>query len=451
MRLLIVGGSDAGISAALRARELDETVDIDLVLADAYPNYSICGLPFFLSGETPDWKSLAHRTNFDGIAIHPGHRAERIDVARRSVEVRNSASTRDFPYDRLLIATGASPRLMRIPGADLANVFHLHSMADSFRLKNYLETSKPARVLIIGAGYIGLEMADALRHRDLEVTVISRPATVLPTVDPSFGKLLAEELKQHDVQLFTGIEVERIDQHDGCLRVSTSAGAFDCDVVLAAVGVRPNTELGEAIGIPLGRGESLRIDQQMRSVVPNVFVAGDCGETWHRLLQRNAYLPLGTTAHKQGRVAGENMLGAQRKFEGSLGTQVVKIFDLVVARTGLREDEAVAEGHTALTATVTVNDHKAYYPGATPMRISITADGNTGQLLGAQILGRFGAEVSKRIDILASALFHNMTVDQISDLDLSYTPPLSSPWDPVQLACQRWTAAHHHAVERSHV
>jgi NADPH-dependent 2,4-dienoyl-CoA reductase/sulfur reductase-like enzyme len=177
----------------------------------------------------------------------------------------------------------------------------------------------------------------------------------------------------------------------------------------------------------------------MESGVPDVYVAGDCAETWHRLLNRHTYLPLGTTAHKQGRVAAENAMGGHREFAGSLGTQVVKIFNSVIARTGLRQDEAEREGFQPFTVGSTMNDHKAYYPGATTLRARVTGDLATGRLLGAQLIGTWGAEVSKRIDVFAAALFHGMTVDEISDLDLSYTPPLSSPWDPVQMASQAWS------------
>jgi NADPH-dependent 2,4-dienoyl-CoA reductase/sulfur reductase-like enzyme len=207
------------------------------------------------------------------------------------------------------------------------------------------------------------------------------------------------------------------------------------------VGVKPNVELGVAAGLKTGTKGALLVDRRMATAIPDVYAAGDCVETWHRLLHRYTYLPLGTTAHKQGRSAGENAVGGNREFGGSMGTQVVKIFDLVVARTGLRQDEALHEGFSAYTTENTSFDHKAYYPGANQVRIRVTGDGKTGRLLGAQILGSWGAEISKRIDIFATALFHEMKVDGLGDLDLSYTPPLSSPWDPVQMAAHNWSVA----------
>lgn len=440
-RFLIIGGSDAGISAALRAQEINPEAEIEVLLEDDFPNYSICGLPFYLSGETPDWRSLAHRTEFAGISVRRGHRATRINRHSKTVEVEAEVKGHlSLPYDKLLIATGASPVEPRIDSWQLPGVFLLHTMKDSFAVHEYLDRAKPSRAVIVGAGYIGLEMADALTHRGIEVTVASRTKTVLATVDSEFGETVSQELENHGIAVSTNVEVQRIIQVTDHLHVSGSQGfEQDCELVLIAVGVKPNATLGIEAGLQTGEKGALLTNRKMESGVPDVYVAGDCAETWHRLLKRHTYLPLGTTAHKQGRTAGENALGLHREFAGSLGTQVVKIFDRVIARTGLRQDEAEREGFQPFTVESTMNDHKAYYPGATPLRARVTADLATGRLLGAQLVGAWGAEVSKRIDVFAAALFHEMTVDQVSDLDLSYTPPLSSPWDPVQMASQAWS------------
>jgi NADPH-dependent 2,4-dienoyl-CoA reductase/sulfur reductase-like enzyme len=454
MRLLIIGGSDAGISAALRARELDRNVKVTVLLADDFPNYSICGLPFFLSGETPDWHSLAHRTEFEGIDIRRGHRATRIHAASKTVDVdAGMAGSLTLPFDKLVIGTGAGPMEPPIEGWRSTGVFLLHTMHDSFAVHDYLEKAKPRRAIIVGAGYIGLEMADALTHRGIEVTVACRPATVLSTVDAEFGRAVADELQHHGVKVCTSVEVHRITRDGDHLHVSGS-NHFDqdCEMVLIAVGVKPNAALGAEAGLDIGAKGALVVNRKMESKLPDIYVAGDCAETFHRLLSRNTYLPLGTTAHKQGRVAAENALGGNRGFAGSLGTQVVKIFNLVIARTGLRHDEAARESFDPFTTESTMNDHKAYYPGATQLHARVTGDIRTGRLLGAQIMGAWGTEVSKRLDVFATALFHEITVDQISDLDLSYTPPLSSPWDPVQMASQAWCASGNaFTTEKEHV
>ena len=443
MRLLIIGGSDAGISAALRARELDRGTEITVLLADDFPNYSICGLPFFLSGETPDWHSLAHRTEFEGIEIRRRHRATHIDVGSKVVTVSaEGAGPLTLPYDKLVVGTGAGPVQPSIEGWQSPGVFLLHTMSDSFAMRHFLETAKPKRAVIVGAGYIGLEMADSLTHRGIEVTIASRTPTVLATVDPEFGKTIAAELQSHGVKVFTNVEVNQVSRVSDHLNVSGRGGfEQDCEMVLIAVGVKPNAALAAEAGLETGAKGALKVNRRMESKLMDVYVAGDCAETFHRILNRHTYLPLGTTAHKQGRVAAENALGGNREFAGSLGTQVVKIFNLVIARTGLRHDESEREGFNSFTTQSTINDHKAYYPGATPLHFRVTGDLATGRLLGAQLIGDWGAEVSKRIDVFATALFHGMNVDQLSDLDLSYTPPVSSPWDPLQTATQTWCAS----------
>ena len=448
MRFLIIGGSDAGISAGLRAHELDPACEITLVLADEYPNYSICGLPFFLSGETPDWHSLAHRTEFRGIHLMPNHTAESIDPLGKVVKVRSANGTRrELPYDKLLIGTGARPVRPEMEGINLPGVFPLHTMGDSFAVHRFLEEHKPNSAIIVGAGYIGLEMADALVHRGLQVTLASRTPAVLATVDPAYGRLVEVELRKHGVEVWNQVEVGSIQAVGNQLGVSgTQNFTKTADLVLVAVGVQPNRELGAEAGVTTGAKGALCVNRRMETNVPDIHAAGDCVETWHRLLHRYTYLPLGTTAHKQGRTAGENAVGGNREFAGSLGTQVVKIFDLVAARTGLRHEEARNASFDPFTAETTVWDHKAYYPGARELHLRVTGDRETGGLLGAQLLGHIGSEVSKRVDVFAAALYHEMRVEDLNDFDLSNTPPLSSPWDPVQMAAQAWNKARHQEI-----
>jgi NADPH-dependent 2,4-dienoyl-CoA reductase/sulfur reductase-like enzyme len=442
--LVIIGGSDAGISAALRAREVDPSVEPTMVLADDFPNFSICGLPFYLSGEVSDWRNLAHRTRDEieqaGIRLLPGHRAEAIDSAAKIVRLVDGESrVKELPYDRLVIGTGAESIKPDVKGMDLPGVFLLRWMEDSFAVHKRLTEHKPQSALIVGGGYIGMEMADALSLRGLSVTVVEFAATVLTTVDPSLGLRVGEELERHNVRVATGVGIQSIEAEGEKLVVrGTNGFRADADLVIVAVGCRPSASLAVGAGIQTGLKGAIKVDRRMQTNVQDVYAAGDCVETWHRLLNEYTYLPLGTTAHKQGRIAGENAAGGNREFAGSLGTQAVKIFDLVAARTGFRDIEARQAGFDPFTDEFESWDHKVYYPGAEKMIIRITGDKSTGRLLGAQILGHRNSEVSKRIDICAAALFHNMTVEQLSDLDLSYTPPLSSPWDPVQMAAQAW-------------
>jgi len=442
MRLVIVGGSDAGISAALRARELAPGTDISVVLADEFPNYSICGLPFFLSGETPDSKQLAHRTEFDGIRLFKNHTAINIDTKRRAVIVQDCEGQRkELAYDQLILGTGAEPITPPISGFRTPGVYPLHTMDHSFAVRRHLEEKNPRTAVVVGAGYIGVEMADALTVRGLEVTLIGKNKAVLPTVDTDLGVLVDEECRRHGVKVVNETEIRSIQADDSSLRLAASSG-FEtrADLVVVAVGVKPTTGLATSAGIPTGNRGAIRVNRAMKTELESIYAAGDCAETWHRLLNRYTYLPLGTTSHKQGRVAGENAVGGKREFQGSVGTQVVKVFDLAIARTGLREAEAREAGFDPFTTEVTVWDHKAYYPGAHKMHVRVTGVRGTGRLLGAQIVGHWQSQVAKRVDIFATAIYTGMKIDEICDLDLSYTPPLSSPWDPVQSAAQGWNA-----------
>ena len=456
MHLVMIGGSDAGISAALRARELDPAADVTVVLEDAYPNFSICGIPYYLSGEVTHWRNLAHRSLADleaaGMRLRLDTTARRIDVAGRKLLVTLAGGGEEvLSYDKLVVGTGAVPvrppiRGLAEPDALGPGVHLLHSMGDTFAVMRTLEQAAPASAVIVGAGYIGLEMADALTVRGLRVTQMEQLAEVLPTVDPELGALVHAELAAQGVEVLTGTTVQAISKAppgaSGRLEVQATAADGSAvsrvaDMVLVVVGVRPETALAAEAGARLGVKGAIAVDRGMRTHLPDVFAAGDCVITHHRLLGET-YLPLGTTAHKQGRVAGENALGGNREFAGSLGTQVVKIFDQAVARTGLRDHEAAPAGFAPVTVASEADDHKAYYPGSHRIHMRVTGDRGTGRLLGMQLFGHRHAEIAKRIDIAATAIYSNMTVDAVSDLDLSYTPPLGSPWEAVQMGAQAW-------------
>jgi NADPH-dependent 2,4-dienoyl-CoA reductase/sulfur reductase-like enzyme len=384
MHLVMIGGSDAGISAALRARELDPGCEVTVVVADAYPNFSICGIPYYVSGEVTHWRNLAHRTIADleaaGMGLLLDTTARRIDVAARKLLITGRDGKEEvLGYDRLIVGTGAVP--VRPPIGGLtgpgklgpANGVHLlHSMGDTFAVMRILENAAPASVVIVGGGYIGLEMADALTVRGLRVTQMEQLPEVLPTVDPQLGANVHAELAERGVEVLTGTTVQAITRaaagQAGRLQVqATAAGTRPvtrlADLVLVVVGVRPETTLAAEAGATLGVRGAIAVDEQMRTNLPDVFAAGDCVVTHHRLLGQT-YLPLGTTAHKQGRVAGENAAGGDRRFAGSLGTQVVKVFDQAVARTGLRDHEARPAGFDPVTVGSEADDHKAYYPGS---------------------------------------------------------------------------------------
>ena len=456
MHLIAIGGSDAGISAALRARELDPSVEVTVVVADAYPNFSICGIPYYVSGEVSHWHNLAHRTYADleatGMQLKVDTLATQINVEDRTLLVTDASGADELlPYDELVVGTGAVsqvPTIEGVSGDDALGwddgVHLLHSMGDTFAIMRTLEEAKPSSAVIVGAGYIGLEMAEGLTARGLRITQMERLDEVLPTVDPELGALVHRQLSDHGVEVLVGTTVHKVSRNPrGISRLVVDASDGDgpvrreVDMVLVVVGVRPDTELAVDAGAKLGVAGAIEVDRHMRTNLPHVFAAGDCVVTHHRLLG-TTYLPLGTTAHKQGRIAGENAIGGDREFAGSLGTQVVKIFEHAISRTGLRDHEAVVAGFDPVTIGFEADDHKAYYPGSHRISMRYTGDRATGRLLGVQLFGHKHAEIAKRVDIAAAAIFHGTTVDDMSELDLSYTPPLGSPWDAVQMGAQAW-------------
>lgn len=446
-RILIIGGSDAGTAAALSARSTDPDCQIDVLMEDRFPNFSVCGIPFLLSGEVAGWRDLAHRTEEDfasrRITLHKESRAVSVRHDRREVVASTAGGERLFGYDRLVIATGAEAVTPKIAGADLDGVHRVRTMDDGLAVLEQITSTSPESATIVGGGYIGVELADAFAHRGIGVTLVESTDQPLKTLDPELGVLIARELASHGVRLAARTRVERVekvsDGERGKLRVVGTEG-FDlkADLVILCVGIRPRTALVEGLGCERGVAGAIRVTRRLETTVEGVFAAGDCVETWHRLLERPAFLPLGTTAHKQGSVAGANAAGGAVEFAGTLGTQVVKVFDLAAGRTGLIGSEAAQEGFDARTTELVTPDHKAYYPGARPLHIRLTGDARDGRLLGAQIVGDYRAAVAKRLDVMAAALFNRLKVAEILDLDLSYTPPLGSPWDPWQAAARAW-------------
>ena len=390
--------------------------------------------------------------------LRPDTTARRIDVPGRKLLVTSAGGGEELlSYDKLIVGTGAVP--VRPPISGLAGpdalgpadgVHLLHSMGDTFAVMQTLEQAAPATAVIVGAGYIGLEMADALTVRGLRVTQMEQLPEVLPTVDPELGALVHAELAAHGVEVLTGTTVQAISKappgaagrlHVQATTADGSAVTRAADMVLVVVGVRPETTLAADAGMALGVKGAIAVDAGMRTSLPDVFAAGDCVITHHRLL--GDHLP--AAGHHRAQAGpgrrGERRSAGTGSSPGSLGTQVVKIFDQAAARTGLRDHEAAPAGFDPVTVESEADDHKAYYPGSHRITMRVTGDRATGRLLGLQLFGHRHAEIAKRIDIAATAIFHGMTVDAVSDLDLSYTPPLGSPWDAVQMGAQAWTRA----------
>lgn len=440
--LLIIGGSDAGISAALRARELNKDIQITIVLADEFPNLSICGIPYAVSKEVSAWQNLAHRTVKDleayQIDFYMNTWATAINPTAHTVTATRGEEAITFAYQHLMVGTGAVPKELPLTGAG-DGIHVLHTMGDFFDIEAQLVQHQPKRAAIIGAGYVGIEMAEALTHRDVAVSLFQRGSEVLSTIDADLATPINDTLTQNGVQVFTNATVTEITQTPTGYRLIGGATNETFDFVLVVVGVRPNSTLLEEAGAEVTTNHAVIVNDRMQTNLPDIYAAGDLVQTKHRLLG-DTYLPLGTTAHKQGRVAGANIVGRQTHFAGILGSQVLRAFDVIAARTGLLPTEATQAGYTPITTTAVVDDHKGYYPDAEKITIRITADCQTHLLLGAQLVGKYGSEVAKRADIFATAIYNDMTVEAFSDLDLTYSPVVGAPWDAVQAAVQQLEA-----------
>jgi NADPH-dependent 2,4-dienoyl-CoA reductase/sulfur reductase-like enzyme len=435
MALVVIGGVAAGLSAAARARRLDPRLEIIVLEKGPVISYGACGLPYYIEGRVRDPRQLIVYTpeyfrKERKIEVRTGACVSAITHPRREVILASGERVR---YDRLVIATGARAGAAAIPGADQPHVFRLHTYDDGLRLKEHLGVKRPKRAVVIGAGYIGLETADALRRNGLAVTVLERSRDVLSRGDAALTEAVRKQLELHGVELRCGVVVQAIE--------SGSVQGVPCDIVILAAGLKPNTELATEAGIELGRTGAIHVDERMETNHRGVFAAGDCAETTHLVSGRPAYVPLGTTANKMGRVAGANAAGARERFPGVVGTSIVGLFGSGFATTGFSAAQARAEGFSPVSASVQARVRPKYYEGAFAVprssftTVELVADRTTGRLLGGSVIGEHGA--AGRINIIATALAARMKVHDFEQLDLAYSPPFSPLWDPVLIAAQQ--------------
>ncbi|HIE51692.1 MAG TPA: hypothetical protein EYP85_08010 [Armatimonadetes bacterium] len=441
-RVIVIGGDAAGMSAAAKAKRTNPELAITVYEKGRFVSYAACGIPYYLAGVVRELRALLVRTPEQfaqqGITVHLQHEVTALNLAAKEVTVVAREEGREFtaPYDKLVIATGATPICPPLEGLDAPNVFTLRHLEEAQALKDYLDRERPRRATLIGGGYLNLEMAEALRTRDLEVTVVEMQPQLLPSLDSEMAELVERELARQGVVVCTGEPVQGLgsDGTGRVRRVQTSSQEWETDLVLMGSGVQPNVALARAAGIELDTTGAIRTDRRMQTERLGVYAAGDCVSVHHLVSERRGYLPLGPTANKQGRVAGENLAGGEAFFRGVVGTSVVKVFDLEVARTGLNEREAKEANFTPVAAQITATDRASYYPGAVPLTVRLLADAATGRLLGGQIIGQHGA--AKRIDVVAAALHGRMNVEQFGEFDLSYAPPYAPVWDPLLIAAQ---------------
>ncbi|MGI5523618.1 FAD-dependent oxidoreductase [Micromonospora sp. CA-259024] len=446
-RLIVIGGDAAGMSAASQARRRRARGDLEIVVFERghFTSYSACGIPYWISGLVPDPEALiargpeVFRTTY-AMDVRMRHEVTAIDLERREVVARDLTGGGEVRerFDDLMYATGAVPVQPPWAVTDAGGVFGMQTLDDGAALRDWLDAEpRPRRAVVVGGGYIGVEIAEALIQRGLSVTLVEAGDQPMSTVDGDMGELVAEAMRGLGITIRTGLPVTGLEQRDGRVSaVVTAEGPIPTDVVVLGLGVRPNAALAEAAGLPIGPTGGIRVDRRMRVAgMSGVWAAGDCVETLHRVSGLPVHMPLGTHANKQGRVAGINIGGGYATFTGVIGTAVTKVCDLEVGRTGLREREATAAGFEFISVIAESTNRAGYYPGARPMTVKLIAERPSGRLLGAQIVG--WSEAAKRIDTLAVALWNGMTVDDMTALDLGYAPPYAPVWDPVLIAARK--------------
>ncbi|MFD9886054.1 FAD-dependent oxidoreductase [Streptomyces alboflavus] len=452
-RLVVIGGDAAGMSAASQARRLKSPQELEIVAFERgnFTSFSACGIPYWVGGDVAERDDLIARTPEEhrerSIDLRMRTEVVEIDARERRVRARDLASGAEewTAYDKLVIATGARPLRPDLPGIDAPGVHGVQTLDDGQALLDTLTGTPGRRAVVIGAGYIGVEMAEALIGRGYEVTVVNRGKEPMSTLDPDMGRLVREAMTGMGITMVNDAEVTKIlTGDDGRARaVATDDHEFPADVVVLGIGVRPETALARAAGLPLGEHGGLLTDLAMRVRGPvadgAIWAGGDCVEVLDLVSGRERHIALGTHANKHGQIIGSNVGGGYATFPGVVGTAVSKVCDLEIARTGLREKDARAAGLQYVAVTIESTSRAGYYPGAALMTVKMLAERRTGRLLGVQIVGREGA--AKRVDVAAVALTARMTVEQMTALDLGYAPPFSPVWDPVLVAARKAVSA----------
>ncbi len=434
-QIVIVGGVAGGASAAARARRSDENAEIRIFERGPYISFANCGLPYFIAGEITGRAKLVVMTpekfwERSRVHAHVNHEVIAINRAEKTVRVKDATGAeRDVAYDKLILSQGAKPVVPPIPGVELPHVFTLRDIPDMDRIVKFLDEQKPRRAVVIGGGFIGLEMAEAFHRRGMRVTIIEKFPHILPLLDADMAAHLQNSIQRDDFDFRVGAEAKAFTR-DG---IELADGEkILADLILLSVGVKAEVELAKAAGLEIGATGGVKTNGRMESSDPNIYAVGDAAETTHALTGGRARIPLAGPANRQGRIAGANAAGARMVYPGALGTSIVRVLQMNAGFTGLNSAQAAKAGFTFFTSLTRDPSHAHYYPGAKPVLIKLIAEEGTGRLLGAQVLGELG--VDKRVDVLATAIAAKMSVFDLENLDLAYSPPFGSANDPINTA-----------------
>ncbi len=440
MKAVIIGGVAAGMSAASKLKRLMPHAEVTVYERGSFLSYGACGLPYFIGGVNSDPGLMIARSREDfekqGIKTFLRHEAIGLDPAARVVRVSDldSGRTLEDRYDRLMIAVGCDSAVPPVPGADLPGVFYIKSMEDSLLFEKIVSLPGVRSAVIIGGGYIGVEMAEAMLERGLDLTVVEGGERLLSPFEPEFSLLAAQELEGRGVKLRLNEKVTSVEERAQERVVRTTGSAYTADVVIMCAGVVPSTGFLRDCGIRLARNGAVTVDREMRTSLEDVYAAGDCAVVYNRITQEDFFLPLGTVANKCGRIAGGNMAGRHDKFVGALGTAAIKVCDLEMARTGMSEQDAKRTGIDYSISMVSVFNHPAYYPGRQKLMIKLIYEKGTKRLLGANAAGGMGSGAVLRTDMFAVAIHAGLSADEFGMIDLAYAPPFSGVWDAVHIA-----------------
>ncbi len=431
-KIVVVGGVAGGASAAAKARRVDETADIQIFERGPHISFANCGLPYHIAGDIPDRSKLLIMTpeSFwarSRVRAHVNHEVTRIWRDRKTIECQGpDGKRREVPYDKLILSQGARPIVPPFEGVNNPNVFTLRDIPDMDRIVSFIGTRSPRSAVVIGAGFIGLEMAEAFLHRGLDVTVIEKSPHILPTLDPDMGAYFESQLRGDNFHFRCGIGARAFTGRSVVLEDGTE---IPTELILMSVGVRAEIELAKSAGLEIGKSGGVKANGRMESSDPDIYVVGDAAETTHAITGMRVRIPLAGPANRQGRIAGANAAGGRLIYPGALGTAIVRVLHQTAGTTGLNSRQADAAGFTFFSSLTRDYTHASYYPGAKPIMLKILAEEGTGRLLGAQAIGEDG--VDKRIDVLATAIAARMTVFDLENLDLAYSPPFGSANDPV--------------------
>lgn len=440
MKVVIVGGVAGGATAAARLRRLDETAEIVVFERSGFVSYANCGLPYYIGGVIEDQEELTLQTPESfykrfRVQMKVRHEVTAIDRSAKTVTVRNLATGEVFQesYDKLLLAPGARPTQPALPGVGLDRLFTLRTVEDTLRIRRFVDTQHPKSVVLAGGGFIGMELAENLRERGLDVTIVQRPKQLMTPFDADMAALIHREVRAHGVRLALGHTVDGFAESEGGVQVLLKdEQPLQADMVILAIGVTPDSRLAAEAGLELGLKGSILVNDRMQTSDPDIYAVGDVVQVNHFVTGQPALIALAGPANKQGRIAADNITGGDSRYKGSQGSSVLKIFDLTAAATGLNEAAARRAGLDVEAVVLSPMNHAGYYPGGRVMTMKVLFERRTGKLLGAQIVGSDG--VDKRIDVLATAIRAGMTAADLTELDLAYAPPYSSAKDPVNMA-----------------